>query len=43
MKGSQEMMKYPEANNCEKPVLSPLGLKGYRKVVVPATKSVLWL
>lgn len=23
-------MEYPEADNCEKPVLSPLGLKGHR-------------
>ena len=43
MKGNQEMMKYPEASNCEKPVLQPLGLKGHREMVVPATQKVLEL
>lgn len=28
MEGKQEMMKYPEASNCGKPVSSLLGLRG---------------
>lgn len=41
MKGNQEMMKYPEASNCKKPVLAPLGWKGQREGVAPATQNVL--